>query len=209
MTDVMSWWENELVRSGKTCGQVGNKPIAGPFDHPQHVAEPIVPAVVRIRDVEFWVGLRQVCEIGIEGTDHVQIGIHSRPLGKRLEISVVGGVHREHEVQFGEPVVGYLPRDVSVQFVIVREKRGDGSRVGPAATVPVSGARGIDDDDVPQTCTHHPVAEHRLGDRGSADVSQAYGSDSKGLAGHPVMLVALDEGIDEPTFLDPQAWDAR
>jgi hypothetical protein len=54
--------------------------------------------------------------------------------------------------------------------------------------VPVTGPCGIDNDDVTESGRLNPVADHRLGDRGAADIPQADGGDAEAIVGHADML---------------------
>ena len=49
-------------------------PVGGLLDHAEHILEPLLAAVVRVRHSQFGVRLGQVGQVGIEGAHHAQFG---------------------------------------------------------------------------------------------------------------------------------------
>ncbi len=81
----------------------------------QHIGEAVVPAVVRIGHVQFRIVAPDVRQRRIETAEHVQVRLHTALCGHHHQVRVVRRVHRQHQIEVGEPLGGDLPRGMAVE----------------------------------------------------------------------------------------------
>ena len=165
-------------------------PVARALDHCQHLLEPVVPTVVRVRD-------------GATRIHRIEVAEHADSLGASADVGQVGLVHHEHEVVRLGPGRVVLPGAVPARVVAGGGQRGRGARVHRVADVPAARAGRGDLDAVGEAGVGEPALEHDVGHGRAADVAEADEGDPVGTPGARRGTAGISRGNGIATRTSP------